>query len=193
MADAFIGEIRLFPYTYVPEGWLACNGQQVSIMQHQVLYAVIGLAYGGDGKTYFNVPQLQGRVAVGQGDDPLDIFDPVLASHGGAKTVTLSATTLPPHDHTVTGVQAALAKRSTEATGNLLTGVTFKPTSGTVNPTSFPYNPTAGAVPVPLHPATLSPFVGGTNGIPQPHENRQPALALQWCICATSGDFPPRP
>ncbi|MET4721709.1 microcystin-dependent protein [Bradyrhizobium japonicum] len=61
MSDPFVGEIRLFAFPRVPNGWLACNGQSVSIAEYQTLYAIIGTIYGGDGQTTFNLPDLQGR------------------------------------------------------------------------------------------------------------------------------------
>lgn len=191
--DAFIGEIRLFPYTYEPVNWMLCDGRQMSIPQYQALAAVIGIQFGGDGKTYFNLPNLQGRVAVGAGDDPTDTFDPVFASHSGARSVTLTTSNMPSHTHTLTGAQAGMATRSTTAAGNLLTGITFKPTTGTTPLSSFPYIPDPAAAPVTLGAQTLSPFVGGTNGSTVAHENRQPALGLWWCICVMDGAFPVRP
>ena len=64
MTDPFIGEIRLFPYTFAPRGWALCNGQVLSIAQNTALFSLIGTIYGGDGRTTFALPDLRGRVAV---------------------------------------------------------------------------------------------------------------------------------
>lgn len=191
--DAFIGEIRLFPYTFSPVGWMWCDGRQVPIQQCQALYAVIGWIYGGDQRTYFNLPDLRGRVAVGMGDDPSDDFDPTIGAKGGASGVTLSTLNMPPHTHSLIGAQAGLVTRTTTPAGNLLTGIAYKPTTGTTNPTALPYAVDPANPPTTLAAQTLSPFVGGTNNVVQAHENRQPALVLQWAICFDQGAFPVRP
>ncbi|MFY8094292.1 MAG: phage tail protein [Niveispirillum sp.] len=189
MADAFYGEIRLLPYTFVPANWLPCDGRQLLIQHYQVLYAVIGRLYGGDGQTTFNLPNLQGRTAVGYGDNPFDTFNPALASSGGAAAVTLTGNTIPPHTHTLNGVQIGQAQRTTTPAGNMLTGIAFRRPSGTP-PVAFPYDaPPQSTGPLGLNSGTLTPFTGGST----PHENRQPALALRWCICVQDGYFPSRP
>lgn len=196
MADAFIGEIRLFPYTFPPMYWLWCNGQKLAISQYQALYAVIGSEFGGDRKTYFNLPNMQGRVAVGAGDDPTDTFDPVFASANGSSTNTLSTLTVPPHNHTLTGAQAGAAIRAATPAGNLLTGIAYKQTGSTTPPlVAFPYAPDPTVPPTKLAGQTLSPFIGGGNphGDIIPHENRQPVQALCWAICFEQGAFPIRP
>lgn len=72
--EAFIGEIRLFAGTYAPAGWAFCNGQQIAIQQNQALYAVIGTTYGGNAASYFNLPDLRGRVPVHSGvQQPIDV------------------------------------------------------------------------------------------------------------------------
>ncbi|MFD1627835.1 phage tail protein [Azospirillum griseum] len=194
MADAFIGEIRLFPYTFAPANWMWCTGQQLTIRDYTPLYAVIGNAFGGDGKTYFNLPNMQGRVAVGAGDDPSDTFDPVFASASGSSTNTLSVMTVPSHTHTLTGAQAGAAVRATTPAGNLLTGIAYKQTGSTAPPfVALPYVADPATPPTNLAAQTLSPFIGGNNGITQPHENRQPVLVLHWAICVADGAFPVRP
>ncbi len=68
--DPFLGEIRLFPYTFAPRGWAFCNGQILSVSQNTALFALIGTFYGGDGRTTFALPDLRGRVAVSSGQGP---------------------------------------------------------------------------------------------------------------------------
>ena len=66
--DAYVGEIMMWAGNYAPEGWAYCSGQTLSIAQNQVLFALIGTAYGGDGKSTFKLPDLQGRVPIGIGN-----------------------------------------------------------------------------------------------------------------------------
>ena len=96
MADPFIGEIRLFGFPRVPTGWFACNGQSVSISQYQVLYAVIGTTYGGDGVNTFNLPDLRGRVAIGQGQGT-GFPSYLLGQVGGEEQHTLIEAEMPAH------------------------------------------------------------------------------------------------
>lgn len=109
MAEAYVGEIRLFAFNYAPEGWLLCQGQQVSVNQYQALFALISNVYGGDGDTTFNLPDLRGRVPIQQGQGPLGIYN--WASKGGTTATTVNTTTsfalssvnqLPAHSHTAT-------------------------------------------------------------------------------------------
>jgi microcystin-dependent protein len=66
--EPFLGEIRLFPYFYVPKGWAACDGQTLEINQNQALFSLIGTTFGGDGRTTFAVPDLRGKAPfAGQG------------------------------------------------------------------------------------------------------------------------------
>lgn len=109
MAEAYMGEIRLFAFNYAPEGWLLCQGQQLSVNQYQALFALIGNAYGGDGNTTFNLPDLRGRVPTQQGQGPLG--SNAWASKGGTNPTVIHTTSsfalsnvnqLPAHSHTAT-------------------------------------------------------------------------------------------
>ncbi len=91
--DPYIGEIRLVAFNYVPDGWLACNGQQLNLSQYQALYAIIGTIYGGDGASNFNLPNLNGRGLVGYGKTyPVGL-------KAGAVAATLTPATMPAHTH----------------------------------------------------------------------------------------------
>jgi len=63
--DPYIGTIMLWPGTYEPEGWVFCDGRRLNIQPFVVLYSLIGTTYGGDDRTYFQVPDLRGRVLFG--------------------------------------------------------------------------------------------------------------------------------
>jgi len=116
MSDPFVGEIRLVPWNWAPDGWFLCNGQTLQITQYQALYALIGNTYGGDGRTTFMLPNLQGRVvgglATNQGTLPAGVTwskYAAIAGFGGAESgtgagsaVTLAAANLPGHTHPAT-------------------------------------------------------------------------------------------
>lgn len=188
--DAFIGEIRLFPYTYVPDGWLACDGSLHDLRQYQGLFAVIGIKFGGDGTSTFGVPDLRGLTVVGTGDDPVDTFDPVWAASGGVEQVQLTASMVPSHTHTLNAAVVTPLSRVASAGGNYIGALSTNTkvnnvfvnapafTSSTAGPTSAGY----------IAAGTISVFAGGSAA----HENRQPYLAATYCI-AYMGDFPIRP
>jgi microcystin-dependent protein len=188
--DAFIGEVRLFPYNFIPEGWLPCNGQLLNIPDHQALYVILGFSYGGDGKTKFALPNLNGRVSVGIGDDPTDTFDPTFASNGGSEQATITLVTTPSHSHALVGANLAAPSRSTTPAGNYLTGLA-QHISGTTYKAGLPYTTAPdSAKKVQLNSGTLSAYAGAGG----PHENRQPVLGISWAICLESGGvWPPRP
>lgn len=58
--DYLMGQIQLFPYNFIPVGWLPCNGATYQMQQYTALYSLIGTKFGGDGKTTFAVPNMQG-------------------------------------------------------------------------------------------------------------------------------------
>lgn len=162
--EPFIGEIRLFSFTFAPRGWVACNGQLLPINQNQALFSILGTTYGGNGTTNFALPNLQGKVAVHPGNGT------VLGQSGGSQSVTLNVSQIN-HTHLVS---ASATPNSFTAAGNF--------------PASVPagkvlYGPTANT---PMNPSILSP-TGGS----QPHNNLQPYLVVMYCI-AVQGIFPSR-
>ncbi|MBC3932411.1 phage tail protein [Undibacterium curvum] len=169
MADPFLGEIRAFGFSFAPQDWAYCFGNTISIMQNQALYTVLRTQYGGDGKTTFNLPNLSGLAIRGlQGD--------FVNKPSGSETVALSSMQVPPHTHTLTGVNGRASE--TKAAGNL-PGQFTKPTN---------VYTVASADKLTLPTTLVSPFEGGTD----PHENRQPLLVLNFCICLY-GVYPLRP
>ena len=172
MADPFVAEIRIFPFNFAPMGWAWCNGQIVPIRQNTALFSLLGTTYGGDGKSTFALPDLQGRAPMhpgqGQGLSPHD-----LGETGGSETVTLLQSEIPAHAHAVTASQADAIERF--PAGQLLaTGVGVGA-----------YAPASGARQ--LSPSALTPAGGN-----QPHNNLQPYLTCYFCI-ALQGIYPPRP
>lgn len=98
MSDAYVGEVRPFCGTYVPEGWLLCNGQYISINQYSTLFAVISNVYGGDGFSEFAVPNLSTRAAMGTGQGP-NLTNRWLGEMPGHTSKPITAQNLPAHTH----------------------------------------------------------------------------------------------
>lgn len=97
--EAFLGSIMTFGFAYAPRQWALCNGQVLSINQNMALYALMGVTYGGNAQTTFQLPNLQGRLPMGQGQGAGLSARP-MGQSGGSETVTLIASNLPPHTHT---------------------------------------------------------------------------------------------
>src|SRR5688572_31606005 len=100
MADPFVAEIRIFPFNFAPTGWAMCNGQLLPLSQNTALFSLLGTTYGGDGKSTFALPDLQGSSAMhpGQGQG-LSLRD--LGEIGGTQFVTLLVSEMPSHAHGV--------------------------------------------------------------------------------------------
>ena len=98
MADPFVAEIRIFPFNFAPKGWAFCDGQLLPLSQNTALFSLLGTFYGGDGKSTFALPDLQGRVPVdvGQGQGLSQYF---IGQEGGSETVTLLTSEMPAHAH----------------------------------------------------------------------------------------------
>ena len=185
--DAYIGEIRLMAIGFTPQGWFPCDGRSLSIQTYAALAAIIGTRFGGDGKTTFNLPNLQGRVAVGVGDNPTDTFDPTWGVSGGDTGIVLDSDDIPSHTHTLNAATLAQNSRVATAEGNYLSGMA-RVNSATSIENAKPFAPSASVAPVLLNAGTLTPFTGGTAA----HENRQPYLALGYFI-NYDGMWPQRP
>ncbi|EJN6828875.1 phage tail protein [Vibrio cidicii] len=99
MAEPFIGQVDLFGFNFVPERWGQCDGSMILIDDNQALYALLGTAYGGDGRSTFAVPDLRGKVAVGWGQNPYSNIYWKVGKEAGAETQTLTEQQLPVHSH----------------------------------------------------------------------------------------------
>src|SRR5690242_23068 len=100
MSDPFVAEIRIFGFGFAPRGWALCNGQLMSISQNTALFSLLGTTYGGDGRTTFALPNLQGSSPIQQGQGPgLSLRN--LGDVGGSSTVTLLQQEIPSHNHTM--------------------------------------------------------------------------------------------
>jgi microcystin-dependent protein len=171
MADPFVAEIRIFPFNFAPKGWAWCDGQLLPLSQNTALFSLLGTTYGGNGKSNFALPDLQGRAPMHPGQGPgLSLHD--LGETGGSETVSLLESEIPSHSHTLRA-DDNVAERNNPG-GNFYS----VPDSGRI------YN--AGGTLTPISLMTLAPAGGD-----QPHNNMQPYLTLYFCI-ALQGVFPPR-
>lgn len=173
MADPFVAEIRLFPFNFAPKGWAWCDGQLLPLSQNTALFSLLGTTYGGNGKSNFALPDLQGRAPMHPGQGPgLSLHD--LGESGGTETVTLLESEIPAHAHTV---------RAVDDSG---TDDEPQPGASLARPPGARSYATGTSNLVAMSPHSLAPAGGG-----QPHNNMQPYLTVYFCI-ALQGVFPPR-
>ena len=172
MADPFVAEIRIFPFNFAPKGWAWCDGQLMPLSQNTALFSLLGTTYGGDGKSNFALPDLQGRAPMHPGQGPgLSLHD--LGETGGSETVTLLESEIPAHSHSFNA--ANFPANSKAPAGN-----------GIARGSANTYLPPSGNPLVAMNDQTLPPAGGD-----QPHNNLQPYLTFYFCI-ALQGVFPPR-
>lgn len=171
--DAFIGEIRILPYNFVPESWSRCEGQLISIQENPQLFSLLGTSFGGDGRTNFALPDLKGRAPAGTGAGS-GLSPYRLGEIAGFSSIPLSMPQLPVHTHTF----KASSGRATTNTPN--SNLVLARTRG-----AFAYGSEAS------QPQQMSSSALGTAGNSQAHENMQPYQALAFCI-ALDGVYPPR-
>lgn len=172
--DPFLAEIRIFPFNFAPKGWAFCDGQILPLSQNTALFSLLGTTYGGDGKSNFALPNMQGNAPMHPGQGPgLSLHD--LGETGGSDTVSLLESEIPAHSHTVmafTGV------------GNRLTPVANSISRESGATTYVPSPPTPALVN--MAGQAITPAGGD-----QPHNNLMPYLTLNFCI-ALQGVYPPR-
>jgi microcystin-dependent protein len=171
--DPFVAEIRVFPFNVVPKGWAQCNGQLLPILQNTALFSLLGTMYGGDGKSTFALPNLQGRAPMFHGQGPgLSLYDQ--GQTGGSETVTLLQSEIPAHAH------ALRAQTNDPADVAVPNGnAAFASSDG-------------GSAYAPVTPdVQLASEALAPSGGSQPHNNLMPYLTLNFCI-ALQGVYPPR-
>ena len=174
MSNPFVAEIRIFAGNFAPTGWALCNGQLMPISQNTALFSLLGTTYGGDGKSNFALPNLQGSAPLQAGQGPgLSLRD--LGEVGGEQNVTLLQTEMPAHSH---GVQAAAGTGQPSAQNNAWA-------SGAKGFGNV-YSPSVAASNV-----QMGPFATSIAGGNLPHNNMMPFLCLTFII-ALQGVFPPR-
>lgn len=174
MADPFVAEIRIFPFNFAPNGWAFCDGQLMPLSQNTALFSLLGTTYGGDGKSNFALPNLQGSAPMHPGQGPgLSLHD--LGETSGSETVTLLESEVPLHTHALRAwaTDPADVQAPSAAVG------LARSAGGNAYSTS-----TAGLVS--MAPEALAPAGGDA-----PHNNMMPYLTVNFCI-ALQGVFPPR-
>jgi microcystin-dependent protein len=172
--DPFVAEIRIFPFNFAPKGWAFCDGQILPLSQNTALFSLLGTTYGGDGKSTFALPDLQGSGPLHAGQGPgLSLYD--LGEETGTEAVTLLTTEMPIHTHNLQAGNSPSTTDLPSATTSIsrsVGGSAYKAT---------PFTPLVTMAPQALNP-TGSSF---------PHNNMMPYLTLNYCI-ALQGVFPPR-
>jgi microcystin-dependent protein len=173
MSDQFVAEIRIFGFNFPPRGWAFCDGQLLPISQNTALFSLLGTTYGGDGRSTFALPDMQGSVPIqpGQGQG-LSLYD--LGQQSGTETVTLLVSEIPVHNHTLMASAFQGDKTVPQPTACLAasTGGSLYASPQNLVPMAFQALPPVG------------------NGLP--HNNMMPYLTLNYCI-AMQGIFPQRP
>lgn len=172
MSDPFIAEIKIFAGNFAPRGWAFCDGQLLQISQNTALFSLVGTTYGGDGRTTFGLPDIQGRLVMGPGSGP-GLTPRLLGERAGAETATLGASQLPSHTHPAVGAHPVPADDD-DPQGKALAAT----------PGANVYGAPASLVDMASDSLTTT---GGTDA----HSNMQPYLALHYII-ALVGLFPSR-
>ena len=174
MSDVFVGQILLVPYSFAPKSFAVCAGQLSPISQNTALFSLLGTNYGGDGKSSFGLPNLQGAVPVGWGSGP-GLTPNSLGETGGSTTVTLLQSQMTQHTHSIFDNAAQLPPPG---------GSPANSSPGQPTPSNNIY--ATGTPDVQFNANALTPA-----GSSQAHNNVMPSLGLNWVI-ALFGIYPPR-
>ena len=175
MSNPFVAEVRIFPFNVAPKGWAFCNGQLLPISQNTALFSLLGTTYGGDGKSTFALPNMEGSAPIQAGQGPgLSLYD--LGESGGSDFVTLLDTEMPAHSHPISAAPTLIAADNDIPTGNSL----GKSSQGNA------YDAFTAQKAVQMDFQSISPAGGSL-----PHNNLMPYLTLNFNI-ALQGVFPPR-
>lgn len=172
MSEPFLGEIRMAGFNFAPRGWALCNGQLLPIAQNTALFSLLGTTFGGDGRTTFALPNLQGRAALHYGQGP-GLTNRTMGELAGQENHTLIATEMPAHNH--------LAACNNEAATSARPGGQVPGPSGG----NTIYSATGDG-------NSMNPQMISSAGGSQPHNNMQPYLVVNFII-ATEGIYPSRP
>ncbi|CCG40577.1 phage tail protein [Magnetospirillum molischianum] len=196
MADGFIGEIRIFPFGYAPIGWFLCDGQKMALNRYQALYSLLGRRFGGDNQTYFNLPNLNGRIPVDAGVSPTTGTQFVFARAIGEETVTVTYPQAPSHTHSFTTKVSGASSAGMTGVAGTIASSNAGASLLSRGMTSLPKPIFAYDVP-PLNNETqlgvnVSPAYGNAQLNADSHSNLQPYLVMAYYIC-NEGDYPVNP
>jgi microcystin-dependent protein len=181
--EPFIGEIKIFGFNFAPRGYATCQGQILSISQNTALFSLLGTTYGGNGQTTFALPDLQGRVAVGQGQGA-GLPPYTIGQSAGVNTVTLTSANMPNHVHGLSTAKTTIAVNASVADANSPDSAYLASNNTTA---LYAEAPQAGKF---LAPAAIS---GNTDpaGSNSPFDITNPYLTINYSI-ALEGIFPSR-
>lgn len=174
-------------FNYAPQGWALCNGQTLPISQNQALFSLLGTHYGGDGRTTFALPDLQGRVPVHQGQGQGGHYS--MGQQGGWESETMSVTQMPAHNHpiqiTKATIEAYVGGRGTKADKSTPEGNVLGNTEAAIY-----YSGESPNVSLADNALTVEAQAGNTGGS-QPVSKMQPYTTVNFII-ALQGVYPPR-
>jgi microcystin-dependent protein len=173
MADPFVAEIRIFPFNFAPKGWAWCDGQLMPLSQNTALFSLLGTTYGGDGKSYLALPNIEGSAPMHPGQGP-GLSEHFLGEQSGTETVTLLLSEMPVHNH---GMRAQTVDNADVT--NVVPTAAYAPSAGG---TLYQNNSDASSLAFQALPVAGGDF---------PHNNMQPYLTYYFNI-ALQGVFPPR-
>ncbi|MDX2101872.1 MAG: tail fiber protein [Alphaproteobacteria bacterium] len=176
MADAFVGEIKLVAFQRNLTGWYPCDGRVVPISGNEPLFALLGVTYGGDGRTTFGLPDLRGRVPVcfGQGTGLTNNW--IFGQPQGTEMVTLTQAMMPTHNHNL--MVSTDPTTTDKVNGQML--------STPADANEYLYTKASFGTAAVMAGSTVAPAPSVGN---QPHSNMMPSIALEYMICA-QGIFP---
>jgi microcystin-dependent protein len=177
--NPFVAEIRIFPFNFAPKGWAFCDGQILPLSQYTAVFSLLGTTYGGDGKSNFALPNMQGNAPMHPGQGPgLSLHD--LGETGGSETVSLLESEIPSHSHAMNCDDGGRVTGQISQPANALLAKV-----GSTGPANAYFSGSPGAL-LQLNGNAIAPA-----GADQPHNNMQPFLTLNFCI-ALQGVYPPR-
>lgn len=190
-----MGEIKTYGFQFAPRNFAYCNGATLSIAQNSALFALLGTQFGGNGQTTFQLPNLGGRLAIGQGQSP-GTSNYVIGEVAGVENTTLVQSNMPIHTHVLTGAVTVATTVNTVSTtadqakpGGYLLAKGKDNTTGAVmlNYSDATSDSTLGGV----ASAVTSTLANATAGGSLPFSIQQPYLVINYCI-AIVGIFPSR-
>jgi microcystin-dependent protein len=174
MSSPFVAEIRIFAGNFAPTGWALCDGQLLPISQNTALFSLLGTYYGGDGKSTFALPNMQGNAPMHWGDGP-GLTGRFIGEASGTQYVTLLSTETPSHPHQMQATEFGADLKIPDPTRVLATST---------GANAYQSNASQNLVPLSSNAVSIS-------GADQPHNNMQPFLTLTFII-ALQGVYPPR-
>jgi microcystin-dependent protein len=175
MSNYYLGQVMLAGFGFAPKGFAQCNGQLMAIAQNNALFSLLGIQFGGDGRTTFALPNLQSRTPVGTGSSVDPAWQPapyVMGQLAGVESVTVLTSQMPAHTHPLNASTTA--------------GTVRAPTNALYGGSGAESFYAANTHPVPLAPSLVGPSGGNTA-----HDNMQPLSVLGFNIALT-GIYPSR-